>query len=392
MSTLLSDPPGGSLSVTTVAGSISVTGGGGGGQNTLSVGTGSGASGTPVTVPLNLDNQDVVKGLQTDIQFNAAVVQYQSIAATARVGTMSVSASVVEGNKVRVVAVYMNADTLVAGTGAIANLTFQLIGAGGTQTALTPMSTLLSDPPGGSLSVTTVAGSISVTGGGQQNTLSVGSGSGNSGTEITVAVSLNNQSIVKALQTDIRFDPAVVSFLRGNATGLAATMTFGANAVAGDTVRVVMYYGATPEVLNPGSGAIANLVFRAVGAGGTQTALTPSDTELSEPGGQALPVTTQAGSIQVTSTAPPPPVLKIAVLKNPARTRTLQLFVTSDQDLVAVPDVTLEGTTVAMTPVPQVTRAWQGAASVELDSPFAVVQATGSNGSQPGTASVTVTF
>jgi hypothetical protein len=224
-------------------------------SNTLSVGTASGASGSTVSVPLDLSNQDVVKGLQTDIQFDAAVVEYQSIAATARVGTMAVSASVVGGNKVRVIGYYSDANTLAAGTGAIANLTFHLIGAGGTQTSLTPSGTLLSGP---------------------------------------------NQ--------------------------------------------------------------------------------------------ESWAVTAQAGSIQVTGTGPPPPVVKVAVLRNPARTRTIQILVSSDQDLVAAPTVTVDGTAVTATSVPQQGRIWQAAASLALDVPSVLVQATGSNGNQTGTAQVTVVF
>ncbi|MFN8547306.1 MAG: cohesin domain-containing protein [Candidatus Eisenbacteria bacterium] len=108
------------------------------GQNTLAIGTGSGQSGTQVTVPLTLDNDDAVKGLQTDISFDPAVVSYNIGQATSRGATMTYSAAVVGGNKVRVLLFYQTGDVLAAGNGTVANLTFNLIGAGGTQSALTP--------------------------------------------------------------------------------------------------------------------------------------------------------------------------------------------------------------------------------------------------------------
>ncbi len=301
--TVLSDPEGQPLSVTDQAGSISVAGGGG--TNILSIGTGSGTGGSQVAVPLGLANEDVVKALQTDVQFDPAVVSYVSGSATGRGAGMSFSAAVVEGNKVRVVLYYADQTTLPAGSGPLADLTFSLVGAGGTQTALTPSATVLSDPGGQPLSVTNQAGSISVTGGGGTNVLSVGSGSGAGGSEVTVPLSLANEDVAKALQTDIQLDPAIVAYARGAATGRGAGMSFSAAVVDGNKLRVILYY-ADQTTLPAGSGPIANLTFSLAGAGGTQTALTPTATILSDPNGQPLPVTTQAGSISITVANQPP--------------------------------------------------------------------------------------
>ena len=394
-SSLLSGPNQESWTVTNVTGRIDVTGGGGG-ENILSVGTGSGANGAQVTVPLSLDNDDVVKGLQTDIAFNPAVVSYVSGSATARVGTMGFSASVVEGNKVRVVMYYSDQNSLAAGTGAIANLVFQCVGAGGTHSDLAPGSSLLSGPNQESWTVTNVTGRIDVTGGGGgENILSVGTGSGANGAQVTVPLSLDNDDVVKGLQTDISFDPAVVTFVSGAKTARVGTMGFSIGIVSNNTIRIVMFY-QDANALSAGSGAIANLVFLLIGGAGTESALIPSAVELSDPAAQPLEVTTGMGEIRIEGGGPPAPVLRIAALKNPGRTRTLQLFVTSDQNLVQVPTVTAGGNPVSMAEVPgqlpgQV-RSWAGSLSVAQGASSLQVQATGTNGSIPGTAQVTVNF
>ena len=58
----------------------------------MAVGSGSGDSGTQVTVPLTLDNEDVVKGIQTDVIFDDAVATFVSAAAAGRGLGMTVDA------------------------------------------------------------------------------------------------------------------------------------------------------------------------------------------------------------------------------------------------------------------------------------------------------------
>ena len=98
--------------------------------NTLSVGSGSGTVGEEVVVALNLANEDVVKGLQTDITFDPSIVGFVGGQETDRGAEMNFSASVVDGNKVRVVIYYDGSETLRAGSGALAKLTCSLAAAG----------------------------------------------------------------------------------------------------------------------------------------------------------------------------------------------------------------------------------------------------------------------
>ncbi len=297
---LLLDVDGDAVNVTERAGSITITAPPAG-ENTLEVGMATGVSGTEVVVPLDLDNEDVVKALQTEIVFDPGVVEYVGGAVTGRVGTMTYAASVVEGNTLRVIMYYADTSAISAGTGAIADVTFRLIGAGGTRSALTFASTTLSDLLGQRLPVITRNGLISVTGdGGGGNTLSIGTGSGGSGSEVSVTLSLANEDVVKGLQTDITFDPSVVEYVEGTTTARAGTMTYASSIPEEGTLRVILYYSDT-SVLPPGSGAIADITFTLIGAAGTQSALTPGSTDLSDADANPLEVANEAGSITVLS-------------------------------------------------------------------------------------------
>jgi len=385
------------------------------GNNLLAVGTGSAAPGGEGAVAVSLENEDVVKALQADVRFDPSVVEFVSGEAAGRASAFTFSASVAGTDTVRFVLYTAGAEVLAAGTGPVASLTFRAIGAAGAQTALTPGGAILSDPQGQALSLTTQAGSFTVTAGpaqppvvtvtapnggedwaagstqtiawtatdpdtpsgnltialdystnggaawtsiatGRPNSgsyawsvpelattqgrvrvtasdgtgqgqdvsdanftisqglpadavLTAGSGSGAAGSDVAVPLGLANPAAVKALQTDVQYDPAVLSFVSAAATGRGAAMTLSA-ANLGNRVRLVLYF-ADATILPAGTGPVANLTFTLVGAGGTQSALTPAATVLSDPDGNPLPVTNQAGSIAVTPGSAQPPVVTV---------------------------------------------------------------------------------
>ncbi|MBU1947693.1 MAG: cohesin domain-containing protein, partial [Candidatus Eisenbacteria bacterium] len=222
------------------------------------------------------------------------------------------------------------------------------------------------------------------------NVLIVGTATGTSGGQATVALSLDNDDIVKGIQLDIGYNASVVTYVSGSATGRAAGMSFSAS-VVGSAVRVIMYYSNTSTIA-AGTGAIANLTFNCIGAGGTSTALTPTAMTLSDAQAQPLDVTGQAGSISISGDPGGAPVLNIFALKNPARPRTLQIFVSSDQTLSASPTVSAGSINVSMSLVDAVEHTYMGVVSLGSSQNSAVISATGTNGSQQGNASITVTF
>ena len=141
-----------------------------------------------------------------------------------------------------------------------------------------------------------------------------------------------NDDSVKGVQADILFDPAMVEFTSAAAAGRASGMTCSAAVRRTGAARVVLFYDGA-DVLPQGVGPIANLTFRLLGAVGAHTALTPDSLVLSNPAGRSLPVTGQGATLSITD-------LRLFVLKNPARTRILQVFVGADSSMASPPTLT----------------------------------------------------
>ncbi len=138
------------------------------GNNTLALTSASGTSGGPVSVQLTLANENVVKGVQLDILYNPAIAGFGSVAAANRGTGMSASGHTVSAGRARVVLYFATAASIAPGTGAIADLSFDLTGSLNASTALTPADIILSDEAGHALNATGVAGSLTVTAVGNQ--------------------------------------------------------------------------------------------------------------------------------------------------------------------------------------------------------------------------------
>jgi hypothetical protein len=403
--------------------------------DTLSVGNGSGASGTEVTVLLNLRNTQPVKGLQLDIRFAESVVSWVGGTVALRAGGMAFADGAQGTGGVRILMYYADSTTLAPGTGAIANLVFRLGGAGGTSSPLTLSGVEVADPESQPITVFTRDGRLDVTGGPGDptgaccatygactlvtqvactagtwrgadttcvpnpcpppppaDTLAAGSGSGSFGGQITIPLGLANHVAVRGIQADLLIDPAVLRFESGSAASRVGSMRFEASSPTPNRVRILMYYddGST---FAAGRGSVANLVFTITGSAGSRSSLTPADIVIADMHNQEIPTVGSAGEVTVIGGAGPPD-LRLAVLKNPGRTRTLQIFVLSDVELDAPPIVGLSvGISVPVTQLPGPSlNLFQGSVSVDDATAGVTVQATGMHGGVTGTAQTTVTF
>ncbi len=469
----LSDPDGQELEVTATAGSITVTGGtdpsgaccatdgscalttqtacsagvwqGAGTSctpnpcspatevDTLSVGTVSGVSGATVTVPLRLRNTQPVAGAQLDLRFDPAVVSFTSAAITSRATGASIPPSTPSPGRLLLLIYFSGGGSIAAGDGAVANLTFQIIGAAGTQSDLTPAAATLSDPDAQPLAVVAVAGRITVTGGGDPtgaccaatgscsvvtevgclagtwqgagtsctpnpcpaapapDTLAIAGGSGAPGEQITISLALANHAAVRGIQAEIRADSTVLRFESGTVTSRVGNMVLGTSAPAANRTRILMYYDTEGGVLAAGRGAVANLVFRIVGGAGSQTALTLTDIGVADANNQPVEAVGMGGEVSVVG-APQPPDLRLAVLQNPGRTRTMQIFLSSDLELDALPTVVLSGGTAVVMSRLSGLNLYQGSASVDEGTASVTVLATGMHLGAAGATQTTVTF
>lgn len=385
--------------------------------NVVALGSAAASSGSEVVVPVTLANEDAVKSLVTEIDFDPAVATYVSGEAAGRGLAMSFTGSVVDGGKVRIDLAHSSNNAIPLGSGTIAELRFLLAGQGGAQTALTPTGTFLSGAGGQPLEVTEQAGSITVTSiasqppvvtvvspdGGEtltagtmtsiiyvatdpdtpgealsidiefsadggaawipvssagpnatsyewtvpivtsmqgrirvtaadgesrrsdtsngdftiqppparENRMAVGSGSGESGDDVDVPLELANGDRVKRLVTEITFDPDVVEYAGAGATDRGLGMTLTDTLLGPGRLRVQMSHEGD-VTLAEGAGTLADLRFHLIGAGGTQTALTPTATVLTDAAGQPLDVTVDAGSILITAPPEQAPFVTVA--------------------------------------------------------------------------------
>lgn len=138
-----------------------------GGNNAIAVGTNSGTVGSTATVSVSLTNEDVVKGLQMDLLFDPSVVSFVGASPVSRAAAFSDSSRTVSSGRARVVLFPTGNQTIDAGSGAILNLSFQLLAAG--TSGVTPTGLVLSGENGNDLAITGTAGSLTVTGGGGGN-------------------------------------------------------------------------------------------------------------------------------------------------------------------------------------------------------------------------------
>jgi len=358
--------------------------------NHLVVGSGSGSNGAVLSIPIALENADAVKAFQVDLRFDDGVAAFDSAAVAPRAEGMSLATNLLGDGTLRLVAWYDDLRVLAPGTGEVVALSFRVVGFEGEHTALTPSDAVLSGAQGENLPVSVLAGAITVTSASGRNRLAIGNGAGPSGELVRVALSLDNEDPVKGLQIDIGFDGAVVAFEEIMAAPRAGSMRFAESALGGDTLRVLAWFDGA-GVLVAGDGAIAEIGFRLIGGGGTQSVLAPLAVLLSDPAGQPLGGTASGGLLEVTGQGTAP-VLRLSVLKNPGRPRTLQVFVSSDQDLIAAPQVRVSGETLPVQPVAGEARLWLGALAAAEGMSSLEIVASGSNGTLTGEARTFVTW
>jgi hypothetical protein len=187
------------------------------GMNTLSIGDGSGSSGASVTVQLMLANENSVKGIQTDITYNAAVATFGSATATGRGAGMTAASEEVASGQARVLLYFDDASVLTPGSGAVGELTFNLVGNEDDTTDLVPTAIVISDPEAAEVSATGENGTLTVT--------------APSGPPLLYIAALKNPGRVRSLQILVRVEQGSGSAPTVTAGGAAVTLTSLGNSI-----------------------------------------------------------------------------------------------------------------------------------------------------------------
>jgi len=220
------------------------------------------------------------------------------------------------------------------------------------------------------------------------NTLTVGSGAGASGTSISLPLALVNEVPVKGLQFDLVYNAAVASFTGASLTSRGVGMTISSNVVSDGRARVVIYHDDN-SVIAAGSGDIAELTFEVTGQPTQTTTVAPADIILSDANAQQLTVAGEQGTITVQA-ATEAPDLQIAVLKNPGRVRTMQILVNVTRGSGNSPTVTAGGIAVTMTALGG--SRYIGTCAVANGAASVTVMASDTNAQGLGSNQTTVTF
>lgn len=177
----------------------------------LELGSGSGASGSSTTIDVALDNAVAVHGVQFDVVYDAAVARFAGASTTTRSNGWQVATNVVSTGRARVLLYDAAANGLAAGTGAVLDLTFDLIGAANATTVVTPQDVVLADANGVNLPSATNAGRLTV---------------GAAGVPVLTLAALRNPGVPHRLQVLVHVHQgsgnAPQLTVDGNAVGVAA--------------------------------------------------------------------------------------------------------------------------------------------------------------------------
>jgi hypothetical protein len=221
------------------------------------------------------------------------------------------------------------------------------------------------------------------------NTVGLGAAAGQSGEVVTVPLSLDNRDPMRGLQLDILFDVTAARYVTATPVGRGAGLEVRFQSGTRGRVRGVLLY-ADEHVLPAGDGVIADLSFRLAGPSGGQTTLSPVNLVFSDPDAEPRDVGGESGSLSVTGGPVRSPDVDVAVLENPARVRSLHVYVTvvdgsGDVPALRVGDVEVVPESLGSDIFLAVRHLEAGAAEV-------AIAASDTNGIGTGSDAVTVVF
>ncbi|MBC8456030.1 hypothetical protein H8D59_02170, partial [bacterium] len=117
-------------------------------------------------------------------------------------------------------------------------------------------------------------------------------------TEVELLLNLDNSDEAGGVQLDIYDGPDVLDYLSISTTDRTAGFTAAANAIADGGVRVLLF-SMTGDIIAAGTGPIVAINFGINTSEAMEVQLTQQDATLSDPIGQALPLTTEVGTLTI---------------------------------------------------------------------------------------------
>ena len=279
---------------------------------TFTVGDISGNVGDQVCVPVSVENFTNVGGVGFTFSFDPAVLQYDQVQAIALAGASASNFNAPASQPGNIIFSWNNnsAQTLSDST-VIYELCFTILGGAGTNATvaitdnLTPIEIIdgNNDPIA---PVVTNPATISVGGGGNPTTdltLTVGDGTGDSGEQVCVPITVANFNNLTGLGFTINFDQTILEFDSVTNVNLGGASSSNFNAPASQPGRIIFLWdNNTPQTLTDDT-VLAELCFTLLGSAGDQSAVTITGDltpiEAIDDNTQSVPVTVAAGQITV---------------------------------------------------------------------------------------------
>jgi len=219
--------------------------------------------GATVTVGVNIDNATGIAGGDIEITYDPKIVSVKAARGTALATGLSVVANPNVPGKVAFA--MAGATGLKGGSGALLEMDFEVIAKEG-KTPLTISSVSLFDENIDDMKVDVVNGSITVKSApaAPPRQISIKDVTGNLGDKITISILIDDVSSVAGGDLVLSYDKAILAADQITLTNLLAGMSSAVNKDVAGKINIAIA-GATGA--KPGTGAIVDITFKAVGVG-----------------------------------------------------------------------------------------------------------------------------
>ncbi len=291
-----------------------------------SVSSAAGDNGTTVCVDISVANFTDITTMNYSLNWDAAVLQFSEVRNINLAGLSQGSFDITSTNSGQLGVSWVNAGGATVNDGAIYQACFNLTGAAGTSSTVsfsdtpTPIS-VTTTTSATSVGITQSNGTISVntvappppppsTG---TNLINIGVLDAEAGSTVCVPVTVNDFDGIASLQFSLAWDPTVLQFSEVqnlNIPDLNAG-SFNTTLAANGQVAMAWFDNTAQGVILADGTVIFDMCFTVLGASGTASNITFSDTPTQREAATAnstIPFTGTAGTVSVDGgTAPPPP-------------------------------------------------------------------------------------
>lgn len=263
-----------------------------------------GSPGERVSVPLNLNSNGEVAGVQVELVYDPALLQFREAVPGQLTGGWMVSARLIQPGRVRLLVTHSAGQTVPAGYGSVALLQFDVPGGAtpGNRCDLSLENTVVSSAQGTALPVTVKNGSFAVISEPPRELSLPPNTATAPGQVVNLPVSISEARNVSGFDFTLSYDPALLGQPAVEAGALLTGRSWQVTGQVGEpgSYRVIGY-SATGEALPAGSGVLVRVTFKVAEQAkvGSKCQVSFSQAILSDSSGNSIPVTGKSGQVVV---------------------------------------------------------------------------------------------